>query len=147
MLLKNTAFIVFIIIIIFAGIVYFVLDFGLLSCCNRESAPIAGEENLVVEYEAIIPSKIGEETTIVLESNPTTGFQWQVGYDSGKLELVSQKFVAPEEIGLVGASGEEIFVFKALTLGESKITFLYLRPWETDVEPEKVLYYKIIVEE
>jgi len=31
--------------------------------------------------------------------------------------------------------------------GESEITFLYSRPWETDVEPEKVLYYKVIAGE
>ena len=146
MLLKNTAFIVFIIIIIFAGIVYFALDFGLLSCCNREIVPDT-EEELSTVYETTFTVGVGESITINLESNPTTGFQWQIGYDPEKLELVSQDFIAPEETGLVGASGEEMFVLEALMPGESEITFLYSRPWETDVEPEKVLYYKAIVKE
>ena len=151
MLLKNKAFVIFIMIIIFAGVVYFVMDFGLLPCFNGETVPApatgAGEEELSVEYEAIITSKVGEETTIALESNPSTGYQWQIGYDSEKLEFVSQEFNASEDTELVGAPGTEMFVFKALEQGESDITFLYLRPWETDVDPEKVLYYKVIVEE
>ena len=147
-MLKNKAFIIFIIIIILAAVVYFILDFGLLSCCNRESVPVVGEEESVVEYQTVFNVSVGEEITITLESNPSTGYQWQFGYDSEKLEFVSQEFVVTsKDINLVGAPGAEMFVFKALAQGESEITFLYLRPWETDVEPEKLLYYKITVEE
>jgi len=147
MLLKNKAFLIFIIVIILASILYFVVDFNLCPSFNRKpTSTVDNEEYLAIDYEAIITSKIGEEIIIVLESNPTTGYQWQVGYDSGRLELASQEFIVPEDSDLVGAPGEEIFIFKALERGESDIAFSYLRPWETDTNPEKRLYYKIIAE-
>jgi len=148
MLLKNKSFLIFIVVVILSAIIYFVADFELCPGFNLQPAPItkAGEEELDIEYDTIITSKIGENTTIVLESNPTTGYQWQVDYDSGKLELISQEFNASENLELVGAPGTEVFIFKAIELGESDITFSYLRPWETDLESEELLYFNLIVE-
>ncbi len=152
MLLKNKAFIVFIIIIVLAAIVYFVLDFGLSGCLNCRTGITGGEEeNLTdeVEYEQVIAVNPGEDITITLESNPSTGYSWQFVYDSGKLEFVKRDFIAPEEEEpeLVGAPVDEVFVFRALEPGETEISFLYARPWETEVEPEKEAYYKVVIGE
>jgi len=71
--------------------------------------------------------------TITLCSNPTTGFQWvesaQIS-DQTVLQQTSHKFVPPEETGVAGAAGKEIWTFKALKKGTSTISMEYSRPWE-----------------
>lgn len=70
--------------------------------------------------------------TLTLESNPTTGFQWELSSisDQNVLEKQSNTFEAPEESGMVGAPGKEVWVFKALKKGTSTISLEYSRPWE-----------------
>ena len=65
---------------------------------------------------------------ITLESNLTTGYSWQAGYDESFLELVSQTYESASD--LMGAGGEETLVFKALKQGETEVTMVYKRPWE-----------------
>ena len=71
--------------------------------------------------------------TVTLCSNPTTGFQWvesaQIS-DQTVLQQTSHKFVPPEETGVAGAAGKEIWTFKALKKGTSTISMEYSRPWE-----------------
>lgn len=80
----------------------------------------------------------GQEFVIVLESNPTTGYQWQLAQplEEEVLSLVKTEFEEPEE-DLVGASGEERWTFKAERRGDTIIDFAYVRPWEE--EPEGTL--------
>lgn len=65
---------------------------------------------------------------VVLEGNPSTGYTWQVSADEHYLELLSQEF-EPHGQG-VGASGDEIFHFRALSPGQATITCEYRRPWD-----------------
>ncbi|MFC1985140.1 protease inhibitor I42 family protein [Chloroflexota bacterium] len=76
--------------------------------------------------------RLNREFAIVLGSNPTTGFNWQVTYDSTMLELVEKKYIPGEkaEAGVVGAGGADYFRFKTLKTGETKVTLVYRRPWE-----------------
>jgi len=71
--------------------------------------------------------------TVTLCSNPTTGFQWvesaQIS-DQTVLQQTSHKFVPPEETGVAGAAGKEMWTFKALKKGTSTISMEYSRPWE-----------------
>jgi len=78
-----------------------------------------------------ITSHVGGTFEIVLDSNPTAGYSWQVEYDETHLELVDQTFQASSD--LIGAGGTETFVFEALRDGETKVTMVYKRPWEQDV--------------
>ena len=71
--------------------------------------------------------------TVTLCSNPTTGFQWvesaQIS-DQTVLQQTDHKFVPPEETGVAGAAGKEIWTFQALKKGTSTISMEYSRPWE-----------------
>jgi len=71
--------------------------------------------------------------TVTLCSNPTTGFQWvesaQIS-DQTVLQQTDHKFVPPEEAGIVGAAGQEIWTFQTLKKGTSTISMEYSRPWE-----------------
>ena len=76
---------------------------------------------------------------IALNSNPTTGFIWQVTYDGNMLEMVDKSYKPSEAAtqGLVGAGGVEYFLFKALNIGDTEITFVYKREWE-EPTPEDI---------
>jgi predicted secreted protein len=71
--------------------------------------------------------------TVILCSNPTTGFQWsqtpQIGNQT-VLRQVDHRFVPREDAALVGAPGQEVWIFKTLKKGTSTIYFEYSRPWE-----------------
>jgi predicted secreted protein len=83
--------------------------------------------------------EVGQEFIIVLESNPTTGYQWQLvqPLEEEVLSLVKTEFEEQEEEGLFGAAGEERWTFKAESRGDTIIDFAYVRPWEE--EPEGTL--------
>ncbi len=75
----------------------------------------------------------GEEFAIVLESNPTTGYQWKLNraLDEKILTLEKTEFEPPEE-EVLGAPGEEKWTFKAQGLGRTTIELAYVRPWEEE---------------
>ena len=72
--------------------------------------------------------------TVTLCSNPTTGFQWSESAqisDTTVLQQTDHKFVSPEDTGVVGAAGKEVWTFKALKQGTSTVYMEYSRPWES----------------
>jgi inhibitor of cysteine peptidase len=85
--------------------------------------------------ETAIQVATGEEFSIVLAGNPTTGYTWQVNTDGRHLELLDQSFERSAEH--VGAGGFEIFRFRALETGETEITCEYRRPWEEEILESK----------
>jgi len=90
-----------------------------------------------------IKTKNGENFSIVLEANPTTGYEWQVDFDSVYLELVEKNYI-PDSLELIGSGGEETFEFLAKKSGTTEITFSYLRPWES-VQPIEKRVCDIII--
>jgi len=75
---------------------------------------------------------------VSLCSNPTTGFKWELieVTDQDVLVYESDEYVAPEDEGVVGAAGKEVWTFNVLKAGSSNITMEYRRPWEDGEESE-----------
>ncbi|MFC1953930.1 protease inhibitor I42 family protein [Chloroflexota bacterium] len=75
---------------------------------------------------------VDREFALVLGSNPTTGFNWQLTHDSTMLELVEKKYVPGKkaEAGVVGAGGANYFRFRTLRTGETVVTLVYRQLWE-----------------
>ncbi len=81
---------------------------------------------------------LGGLLQVALDSNPTTGFNWELTQisDITVLEKVSNIYEAPMvkqkegEPPLVGAGGKEFWNFKALKKGNSVLSMEYSRPWE-----------------
>lgn len=61
----------------------------------------------------------GDMFMIVVESNPSTGYHWEMvgALDDAHLELVSREYTASEPV-MPGSSGVEVWTFKALSAGE-----------------------------
>jgi predicted secreted protein len=81
----------------------------------------------------LIEVEVGEEFAIVLESNQTTGYQWELAeeLDTEIVVLVKTEYEAPDT-EVMGAAGEEKLTFKAEKLGDTSITLAYVRPWEEE---------------
>ena len=94
----------------------------------------------------VIKVDAGSNFTITLESNPTTGYKWEIAnmLDVRLLELVDSKY-EPTRTDLVGAPGKEKWTFKAKKVGKTIVSFDYARPWEKDTEPVQTSYFIIII--
>ncbi|MFC1781457.1 protease inhibitor I42 family protein [Planctomycetota bacterium] len=95
---------------------------------------------------SMIETTVGDNFTIQLDSNPTTGYSWRLaGTLPDMLELVGSDFVMAEnKENIVGAGGVEHWTFKAIREGETTLTFEYIRPWEQDEPPAKEDTYTIM---
>lgn len=79
----------------------------------------------------------GEVFMIVVESNPSTGYHWEVVGDLSGVELVSREYTAAEPI-IPGSGGVEVWTFKAMTAGDISVTLGNYPPGEgTANEQEK----------
>jgi inhibitor of cysteine peptidase len=75
----------------------------------------------------------GNTFTVTLCSNATTGFSWSESAQISDPTVVQQtahEFVSPQNTGIVGAPGSEVWTFKALKKGTSTINMEYGRPWK-----------------
>lgn len=84
-----------------------------------------------ISHEIEVP--VGGMLVVTLCSNPTTGFQWSETAeisDTAVLEQVSHEFIPPQGTAQTGAAGKEVWTFKALSEGDSTVSFEYSRPWE-----------------
>jgi inhibitor of cysteine peptidase len=94
----------------------------------------------ITQNENVIVDKT-KSFSIVLESNPTTGYSWEPKFDETYIKLVSASFIPyPETSNKVGGGGTQNFEFSALQSGETQITFTYARPWEKDNPAETKIY-------
>ena len=91
---------------------------------------------------------VGDSFTVALCSNPTTGFLWSESAeisDETVVKQVDHKFLPPGEKGVVGASGKEVWTFKALKEGESTISMEYSRPWKGGEKGEWTFQLTVVV--
>lgn len=88
----------------------------------------------------------GKIITLSLDSNPTTGFSWQLVKISDKkiLEFVKKEYV-PAAGGKAGSPGVEKWSFKTLKSGQVEVILEYRRPWEKNIPAEKREVYSIFV--
>ena len=88
--------------------------------------------------------KTGQIFTIRMESNPTTGYGWQLSNTlDKKIILVTNVFIPPDG-KLMGAGGHEVWTFKAIGEGQMEISMNYVRPWEKD-QPARTNVFTVIV--
>jgi inhibitor of cysteine peptidase len=87
---------------------------------------------------------VGEQFEVRLESNPTTGYAWQVVEQPDAIELVSSEFEAPDT-SLVGAGGIEVFVFEGASAGSGALRLEYVRSFENPPVPAETAEFQVQV--
>ncbi len=87
-----------------------------------------------------VSAKAGDQFTVSLESNPTTGYSWQLAkpVDEKVVTLVGSKYERMGQKDVVGAGGREHWTFKATAAGKTCVEMKYVRSWEKDVPPVRV---------
>jgi len=114
-----------------------------LSGCGSQEVSLGAEDN-----GGQVTLEQGQTLAISLESNPTTGYGWQV------LEMEAAVLQQSGEVeykqssgseGLVGAGGVETLRFEALAAGQTTLTLGYMRPWES-VPPVETFTLQVTVQ-
>jgi inhibitor of cysteine peptidase len=112
----------------------------------------SGDE-LVVDYSQSgeeIEAAPGDVIKLTLDSNATTGFQWQLVANTNEaaVTLLDQEYVVPEESDgepLLGAGGHEEWTFKAAAEGKSELRLEYSQPWEGGMKADKTFTLTVVV--
>lgn len=127
-----------------AGLGLLVAAFGIVAlgaCGSAESGPLVTEDNA----EFVV--SIGDEFTIVLEANVTTGFSWQLEtpLDESILVHVDDDYIAPGT-DAVGSPGKQELTFRAVGNGSTRIDLWYIRSFDSPPDPAEKDSFPVIVE-
>jgi len=88
---------------------------------------------------------VGDQLSVSLEANPTTGYSWELGPLPDGLQLVSSEFEEPGG-SLVGAPGTQRFVFDAMGPGTGILRFEYVREFDDPVIAEQIVEYVLTID-
>ena len=92
-----------------------------------------------------IEVKAGDTLVVSLDSNPTTGYSWQIAEIDSSLLIQEGEAGFESESEAPGSGGIETFHFKALASGESELKLIYHRLWEEGVDPLEVFSITVVV--
>ncbi|UCD08160.1 MAG: protease inhibitor I42 family protein [Dehalococcoidales bacterium] len=139
------------IIIITACTIITIITIGIVGCSN--SSPMSFE----LDYEELMKEKhvtwatsvnAGDKFEITLGSNPTTGFTWpniaQI-IDSDIVKQTNHEFISTDSNAVVGASGKDVWTFRALKKGTTTIQMNYSQSWDGGEKSEWSLVATITV--
>jgi len=131
------------------------LSSSALSDSPLQGPPPPTEVNVRGEDDgARIQLSEGQILVISLESNPSTGYTWEVDHAGARVEgrrilqQVGESEFRPQPAAvetarsrelphLLGAPGTQILRFEAVEAGQTTLRLIYRRPWEQDVGPAR----------
>jgi len=96
-----------------------------------------------------IKLKVDEAIKIKLQSNPTTGYSWNLSgeTDASIISLTSSDYkTSSSDKEVVGAGGYDTITFKAVAKGNTTIILTYNKSWEENIEPEDTFKLNITVD-
>ena len=119
---------------------FFLAGVFLIACGAKEDALREEDSGRQVELA------VGEKMFITLDSNPTTGYQWEVAdVDESVLTQLGIGYDA-DSPQLIGSGGEETFTFEAVGVGETSLQLIYHQPWD-DAPPDDDFSVTVVVTE
>lgn len=105
-----------------------VIVLGLLSSCSSKKINV--DLNLV-SADTTLNVAVGNEIIVLMHENLSTGYMWNLVGTNASVELVKEDYEKvnyPE--GWVGGGANKMYIFKALSPGDCKLSFSYSRGWE-----------------
>jgi inhibitor of cysteine peptidase len=78
--------------------------------------------------------RLGDEITVVLDENPTTGYRWHADVDTARLQLTDDQYQGADRP--IGASGARRLTFAPLQAGPARLHLVKRRSWEQAVVAE-----------
>ncbi|MFI5212132.1 MAG: protease inhibitor I42 family protein [Ignavibacteria bacterium] len=104
------------------------------------SASFSQEKTYTVK-DTEISAEVGENFTISLNSNQSTGYSWSVGMvsDNSQVVVTGMDYDLPDN-AKTGQGGDEVWHLKAVASGSVKLMFYYARSWEKDPPVDQVVF-------
>lgn len=117
----------------------------LSGCGGKKEASDQPAELQVSDSARQLEATAGEEFKIILNSNPSTGYHWEVvgELDKGVVEFVSKNYKA-DGLQVTGSGGKDVWVFKAVAAGTTTIT-LGNYPPDPSADAEQTITFNVIV--
>lgn len=87
-----------------------------------------------------------DETTacaLVLDSNPTTGYEWTFSIADPSIVSFTQEFESDATDDAVGVGGREVLTFTGLKAGVTTLTATYAQPWDAESGTTSVYFIKV----
>ncbi|MBF8721341.1 MULTISPECIES: protease inhibitor I42 family protein [Pseudomonas] len=110
------------------------LSLALLTACAQHPA-----KTVVLDAESECPQQlqVGQNLTLTLPSNPSTGYRWLVQNPAPEVlqSMGPEVYNTPEEAGIVGSAGTSTWRFLAKASGEGHLILVYQQPWAPEVRP------------
>jgi len=119
-----------------------------ISLCLVACSSVPSQVSVDASYSGQqVEVAVGGSLTVTLESNASTGFQWELVRisDEAVLKKTANTYEAPEDTDMVGAPGKEIWTFKALKKGTSTISMEYSQPWPNGTKAAETFDLTIVV--
>jgi inhibitor of cysteine peptidase len=126
------------------------------ACITSSSTPTATFPPPPVETESIsleptdhtqlITVKTGETFDLVVPSNPSTGYHWDIitELDANFVEFAGQNYFADQPVASL-SGGMDVWMFRAVNPGDTTIVLGYYPP-DNDADPEETVTFSIRVE-
>ena len=93
-----------------------------------------------------VAATVGKEFKITLQCNPTTGYQWVLAKaPDEKLAKLLRSDYKRLDSRLIGAGGDMVWTFRALTEGQTQVELNYVRPWEKGVKPAQTTNFVVLI--
>lgn len=88
----------------------------------------------------------GAQIIVELDGNPSTGYTWMpIDLDASMFKQVGNPEFKTSNPGLIGSGGSLTLTFKALKAGTGKLTLVYRRPWEKNINPHEIFTILVVV--
>ena len=92
-----------------------------------------------------VPLEVGQTLVLSLDSNPTTGYQWEITeLDEAILKQTGHEYEADQPV-LIGSGGKEVWRFQAQSSGSTTLSLGYKRSWEEGIEPIQTYSVEVAV--
>jgi inhibitor of cysteine peptidase len=113
---------------------------------DDEAADDSDGTAIAVEAGSSVEAASGASLELTLESNPTTGYRWEVREmsDPTVVELVGDEYIGPDTT-LVGAGGVQVLTFRALDPGTSQVDLWYIRSFDDPPAPADEVAFTVTV--
>ena len=117
----------------------------ILTACNGKPTESPVDKLIISEPGKSIEVTAGNEFKIVIESNPSTGYHWELigNLDDAVIQFVSKDYRASEPV-MSGSGGQDVWVFKAITPGETTITLGNYPPAQGEPAAQEVTFTIIV---
>ena len=129
----------------------------LLSCATLSTAPTPTnslpptEETPTTlpeptDHTQLVTVKSGETFDLVVPANSSTGYHWKIipDLDTNIVEPVGENYISEQPV-MPGSGGVDVWTFRAVNPGDTKIVLGYYPP-SNETEPDETVTFSIRVE-